>query len=143
MTALPSAQMWRLDFLRSALEDLFWSRLETNYLSEISRYVAGSDVRLFQLPPLLTAQPHMRLAKALQDIKGVQLNTACSPHFSGYIFVRGTVEDRRYKRCQACSPVELEVWREDEFSRMIHRPPHQAQHQDLQPAALQQVNLVR
>lgn len=43
----------------------------------------------------------------------------------------------------ARSPVELEVRREDEFSRMIHRPPHEAQHQDLQPAALQQVDLVR
>lgn len=43
----------------------------------------------------------------------------------------------------ARSPVELEVRREDEFSRMIHGPPHQAQHQDLQPAALQQVDLIR
>lgn len=40
------------------------------------------------------------------------------------------------------SPVEFEVWGEDELSRMVHGPPHQAQHQDLQPAALQQVDLV-
>lgn len=40
------------------------------------------------------------------------------------------------------SPVELEVWGEDEFPRMIHRSPHQAQHQDLQPAALEQVDLI-
>lgn len=40
------------------------------------------------------------------------------------------------------SPVEFEVRREDEFSRVVHGPPHQAQHQDLQPAALQQVDLV-
>lgn len=32
------------------------------------------------------------------------------------------------KSVKNCSPVEFEVRREDQFSWMIHRPPHQAQH---------------
>lgn len=40
------------------------------------------------------------------------------------------------------SPVEFEVWREDELARVVHGSPHEAQHQDLQPAALEQVDLV-
>lgn len=53
-----------------------------------------------------------------------------------------SVFDKKVSRRLMRSPVEFEVWREDQFSRMVHGPPHQAQHQDLQPAALEQVDLV-
>lgn len=43
----------------------------------------------------------------------------------------------------AVVPAQAEVGGEDKFPRMVHWPPHQADHQHLQPAALQQVHLVQ
>lgn len=40
------------------------------------------------------------------------------------------------------SPVQAEVGGKNEPTRVVHRPPHEPQHQHLQPAALQQVHLV-
>lgn len=43
----------------------------------------------------------------------------------------------------AVVPAQAEVRGEDEFPWMVHWPPHQSDHQHLQPAALQQVHLVQ
>lgn len=40
-------------------------------------------------------------------------------------------------------PAQAQVGGEHQFPGMVHRPPHQTDHQHLQPATLQQVDLVQ
>lgn len=39
-------------------------------------------------------------------------------------------------------PVQYQVWCKDEFARVVHGPPDEPDHQDLQPGALQELYLI-